>query len=79
MVQFVEAIAYSLQNWDNNSLGSLDYYKYLAWSGDMLTTPDFALLPQTFQTNVINANIAEGQAGVGNGSTSNAKGDNNCQ
>lgn len=79
MVQFVEAMAYSLQNWDNNSLGSLDYYNYLAWSGDMLTTPDFALLPQTFQTNVINANIAEGQAGVGNGSTSNAKGNNNCQ
>ena len=79
MVQFVDAIAYSLQNWDNNSLGSLDYYRYLAWSGDMLNTPDFNQLPLIFQQNVIDANIAEGQAGPGNGSTNIAKGQNNCQ
>ncbi len=79
MVQYVDAVAYSLQNWDNNGLGSIDYYKYLAWSGDMLNTTDFDQLPTAFKSNVISANIAEGQAGPGNGSTNAALGTNNCQ
>ncbi|MHA7832429.1 MAG: hypothetical protein ACX93O_15140 [Flagellimonas sp.] len=78
MVQYVDAIAYSLQNWDNNSLGGIQYYRYLPWSGDMLNTPDFAQLSPSFQNNVTNANIAEGQAGSGNGSTLAAQGTNNC-
>jgi len=45
----------------------------------MLNTPDFNQLPTTFQNDVINANIAEGQAGSGNGSTNSAQGTNNCQ
>ncbi|GAB5400221.1 MAG: hypothetical protein Aureis2KO_18060 [Aureisphaera sp.] len=79
MVQYVDAIAYSLQNWDNNSLLGIEYYRYLAWSGDMLNTTDFNQLPAAFRNNVIDANIAEGQAGSGNGSTSAARGINNCQ
>ena len=76
MVDFVTAIAYALQNWDNNSLNGLNYYKYLAWSGGLLNTPEFNAQTSTFQNNVVNANIAEGDAN--SPATSSAQGTNNC-
>ncbi|MCQ0112470.1 hypothetical protein [Zhouia amylolytica] len=76
-VEFTEAMAYSLQEWDNNSIGSYDYYYYLSWSGDMLQTNDFEHFPEAFKKAITDANIAEGQANAA--STTNAKGSNNCR
>ncbi len=75
---FVEAIALALENWHNSALVDNDYYDYLSWSGAMLLTQAFLDISSDFQTNTINANIAEGNAA--NPSTSNAEGINsiNC-
>lgn len=76
MVDFVSAIGYALQNWDNNSLNGINYYKYLAWSGDLLNTPEFNSQTSAFQNNVLNANNAEGDAN--SSATSSAQGTDNC-
>lgn len=79
MLQFVDLMADALQNWNEqngNFILNSDYYKYLSWSGDMLNTNDFNILPNSFQTNVINANVAEGQANQS--SNSSALSINNC-
>jgi len=76
--QFVEEISRTLRIWDENSLDNDVYYDYLSWSGAMLSTEAFESLPSTFQTNTRNANIAEGNAGSGNASTSTALSYNNC-
>ena len=76
MVDFVSAMAYALQSWDNNNLGGLNYYNYLAWSGDLLNTPEFNTQTSIFQNNVVNANLAEGQAN--SAATSSAQGTDNC-
>ena len=77
---FVNAISNSLENWDNSSIADKDYYKYLSWSGNMLITPAFESLPKDFKTKCINANIAEGNAGIdGMYSVKDAKGIKNCK
>lgn len=38
---FIQAISYSLQEWDNNRLNGFSYYNYLGWSGEMLNTTEF--------------------------------------
>ena len=74
--QFIGGISNSLESWDNNSLSNNEYYKYLSWSGGMISTQAFNSLPLTFQQNAIQANINEGQANII--ANSNAKGDKNC-
>lgn len=79
MLRFVDLMADALQNWNEQNgtfILNSDYYKYLSWSGDMLNTNDFNILPNSFQTNVINANVAEGQANQS--SNSSALSTNNC-
>ncbi|MEM9647488.1 MAG: hypothetical protein AAF969_03340 [Bacteroidota bacterium] len=61
MTEFTDAIGYSLRAWDNNKL-SLQYYKDLGWSGDMLKTNEFKALSSSRQAAIRNANIAEGSA-----------------
>ena len=72
--QFVEAIANSLESWDNSRLSNKEYYYYLSWSGDMISSPAFNEL--TNQSQIINANNAEGSAV--SPATSMAQGTNNC-
>lgn len=76
--QFVDNIASSLEAWDQGSLNDSQYYKYISWSGGMLSTPSFNNLSQSDRQNVINANLSEGNAGPNGGYTSNAKGRKNC-
>lgn len=73
MTQFADAIGHSLSIYDNNRL-SLDYYKNLAWSGDMLNTTAFGKLSNSRQTAIRNANRNEGDAAnIANGSALGTK------
>lgn len=79
MVQrFIDNIAQSLGNWDNNSIPNRDYYKYISWSGGMLNTPAFKDLSVEMQTKIKNANINEGNAGIDGKSNKFALGNKNC-
>ena len=74
--QFLQGIANSLESWDNSSLTKNNYYNFLSWSGGMLATPAFNQLDINTQTDIINANINEGQANTA--ANNNAKGNKNC-
>ena len=76
---FVGAISNSLENWLDSDLSSDLYYDYLSWSGGMTQTEAFSLKPPTFQTNSINANIAEGNAATASTSAAQGINDINCQ
>lgn len=76
--QFVNNLANSLENWDDSSLSNNEYYNYMSWSGGMLATPAFEALEEAYQQAVIDANIAEGQAGSDGENTSDAQGEQNC-
>ncbi|MDC6385307.1 hypothetical protein PP180_08000 [Muricauda sp. SK9] len=71
MTQFADAIGHSLSVWDNNKQ-SIEYYKNLAWSGDMLNTTAFNKLSLSRQSSIKNANKNEGNAAYP--ANSNAKG-----
>ena len=64
MTQYVEAVAKSLEVWDNYRLSNSykDYYYYLAWSGDMQNSEAFNKLPESIKSKIKYANIAEGDA-----------------
>ena len=53
-----------------------NYYFQLSWSGGMQQTEAFDALPDETQQDIVDANIAEGQAI--NSATSDANGDKNC-
>ena len=74
---FISAIANSLENWDESSIPDSNYYDYISWSGGLTSTSTFNSKPLIFRQNVINANIAEGQADTAYNSTT-AKGSKNC-
>ncbi len=76
--RFVEDISAAIEKWDNSSLVDKNYYDYISWSGGMLNTTVFNSLSTDFKTNSMNANINEGNAGVGRMKTNNAKGTKNC-
>lgn len=76
--RFINNIGNSLENWDNSALSNNQYYNYLSWSGGMLTTPAFEALEEAYQQAIIDANIAEGQAGPDGESTNDAQGEQNC-
>lgn len=61
MTEFADAIGHSLSVWDNNKL-SIQYYRDLGWSGDMLQTNEYKALSTSRQASIRNANIAEGSA-----------------
>lgn len=61
ITQFADAIGHSLSVWDNNKQ-SIEYYKNLAWSGDMLNTTAFDKLSFSRQQSIENANKNEGDA-----------------
>ncbi|WP_136465543.1 hypothetical protein [Flagellimonas onchidii] len=71
MTEYGDAIGHSLSVWDNNKL-SMQYYKDLGWSGDMLQTREFNKLSTSRKTAIRNANIAEGSAAQS--ATNKAKG-----
>ncbi len=76
--EFVQSIANSLENWDNNRLNDNNYYYYMSWSGGMLTTPAFNALDNATQGNIENANLAEGDA-INSSNNNTAKSPNTCQ
>ncbi|WP_336066512.1 hypothetical protein [Mesoflavibacter sp. CH_XMU1404-2] len=76
---FINAIADSLANWDNYSISNSVYYEYLSWSGGMTNTETFSNKPIEYKANVINANLAEGNAGsTGAYNQNEALGVKNC-
>jgi hypothetical protein len=62
MTQFADAIGISLAIFDNNSIGDIEYYKNLGWSGDMLNTDVFDVLTHQKRQAIEEANRAEGNA-----------------
>lgn len=73
---FVDAIANSLESWDDSSLPDNSYYYFMSWSGGMVGTPAYNYLNSSIQTNIVNANTNEGQ--VSSSANSNALGTKNC-
>lgn len=76
--QFVESIANSLENWDNNSLTDNNYYYYISWSGGMLNSTVFDALDEIIQGNIESANFAEGDA-INPSNINTAQSSNTCQ
>lgn len=73
---FVDAIANSLESWDDSSLIDNSYYYFMSWSWGMIGTPAYNALNNNIQTNIINANTNEGN--VSSSANSNALGTKNC-
>ena len=61
------------------SISNSVYYEYLRWSGGMTNTETFSNKPIEYKANVINANLAEGNAGsTGAYNQNEALGVKNC-
>lgn len=76
--RFVNNIANSIENWDNSSLNDNEYYNYLSWSGGMLATSAFEALSEDYQQAIIDANVAEGNAGPDGEHSNQSQGEKNC-